>query len=120
MGWHPEHLRKPLVAVVNSFNELMPGHIHLNPTAQAIKLGIAEAGGTPEAFLGGPIVMVREGDEIRINIPEEKIDLKVPAKALKARKGEWKLPDQVKLIKGTLLERYRRAVSSAMKGCILE
>ena len=47
MGWHPEHLEKPLVAVVNSFNELMPGHIHLNQLVLAIKLGIAEYGGTP-------------------------------------------------------------------------
>jgi dihydroxy-acid dehydratase len=50
MGWHPEHLRKPLVAVVNSFNELMPGHVHLQPLCQAIKLGVAEAGGTPLEF----------------------------------------------------------------------
>ena len=39
--------RQAPVAVVNSFNELMPGHIHLNALCQAIKLGIAEAGGTP-------------------------------------------------------------------------
>jgi len=50
MGWRPEHLDKPLVAVVNSFNELMPGHVHLNALCQAIKLGIAEAGGTPLEF----------------------------------------------------------------------
>ena len=36
MGWHSGHLDKPLVAVVNSFNELMPGHIHLQPLCQAI------------------------------------------------------------------------------------
>jgi dihydroxy-acid dehydratase len=29
MGWRPKDLKKPIVAVVNSFNELMPGHIHL-------------------------------------------------------------------------------------------
>ena len=50
MGWHPEHLEKPLVAVVNSFNELMPGHVHLNPLVQAIKLGVAEAGERPSNF----------------------------------------------------------------------
>ena len=38
MGWEPDDLRKPLVAVVNSFNELVPGHIHLQPLCQAIKL----------------------------------------------------------------------------------
>jgi len=58
MGWRPEHLDKPLVAVVNSFNELMPGHIHLNALCQAIKLGIAEAGGTPLEF---PTIAVCDG-----------------------------------------------------------
>jgi len=58
MGWHPEHLKKPLVAVVNSFNELMPGHIHLQPLYQAVKLGIAEAGGTPLEF---PSIAVCDG-----------------------------------------------------------
>lgn len=58
MGWQPGDLKKPLVAVVNSFNELMPGHIHLNPLAQAIKLGIAEAGGTPLEF---PCIAVCDG-----------------------------------------------------------
>ena len=58
MGWQPRHLEKPLVAVVNSFNELMPGHIHLNSLAQAIKLGIAEAGGTPLEF---PCIAVCDG-----------------------------------------------------------
>jgi len=41
-------------AVVNSFNELMPGHIHLNALCQAIKLGIAEAGGTRLNFRPSP------------------------------------------------------------------
>jgi dihydroxy-acid dehydratase len=58
MGWHPGHLKKPLVAVVNSFNELMPGHVHLQPLCQAIKLGIAEAGGTPLEF---PCIAVCDG-----------------------------------------------------------
>lgn len=58
MGWLPRHLEKPLVAVVNSFNELMPGHVHLNSLAQAIKLGIAEAGGTPLEF---PCIAVCDG-----------------------------------------------------------
>ena len=58
MGWRPEHLDKPLVAVVNSFNELMPGHIHLNQLVLAIKLGIAESGGTPLEF---PCIAVCDG-----------------------------------------------------------
>jgi len=58
MGWRPNDLRKPLVAVVNSFNELMPGHVHLQPLCQAIKLGIAEAGGTPLEF---PSIAICDG-----------------------------------------------------------
>lgn len=58
MGWRPKDLKKPIVAVVNSFNELMPGHIHLNTLAQAIKLGIAESGGLPLEF---PCIAVCDG-----------------------------------------------------------
>ncbi len=58
MGWERPDLRKPLVAVVNSFNELVPGHVHLQPLAQAIKLGIAEAGGTPLEF---PSIAICDG-----------------------------------------------------------
>ena len=58
MGWSAEHLKKPLVAVVNSFNELVPGHVHLQPLCQAIKLGVAEAGGTPLEF---PCIAICDG-----------------------------------------------------------
>jgi len=58
MGWDPGDLKKPLVAVVNSFNELVPGHVHLQPLCQAIKLGIAEAGGTPFEF---PSIAICDG-----------------------------------------------------------
>jgi dihydroxy-acid dehydratase len=58
MGWDQSHLRRPLVAVVNSFNELVPGHVHLQPLCQAIKLGIAEAGGTPLEF---PSIAICDG-----------------------------------------------------------
>ncbi|MEW6264505.1 MAG: dihydroxy-acid dehydratase [Thermodesulfobacteriota bacterium] len=75
---------------------------------------------TPEAFLGGPIAVVQEGDSIRIDIPKGTIDLDVPAQVLEKRKGGWQLPPGVELPKGSLLERYRRSVSSAMRGCILE
>jgi dihydroxy-acid dehydratase len=75
---------------------------------------------SPEAYLGGPIALVREGDWIRIDIPRGTIDLDVPAEELETRRRNWKLPPGVQLPKGTLLERYRRSVSSAMRGCILE
>lgn len=50
MGFLPEELDKPLIAVVNTHNETMPGHIHLNSIATAVKSGILSAGGTPIEF----------------------------------------------------------------------
>lgn len=50
MGYLPEDLEKPLIAVVNAHNEVIPGHFHLNEIAQAVKMGVAAAGGTPIEF----------------------------------------------------------------------
>jgi dihydroxy-acid dehydratase len=50
MGYSPGDLEKPLIGVVNSFNEIIPGHIHLRDIADAVKLGVASAGGTPVEF----------------------------------------------------------------------
>lgn len=47
MGYTPEDLKKPLIGIVNSHNEIIPGHFHLNEIVQAVKLGVASAGGTP-------------------------------------------------------------------------
>lgn len=50
MGYSDEDLKKPLIGIVNSFNEIIPGHMHLREIAQAVKLGVAAAGGTPIEF----------------------------------------------------------------------
>lgn len=50
MGYSDEDLKKPLIGIVNSFNEIIPGHMHLCEIAQAVKLGVAAAGGTPIEF----------------------------------------------------------------------
>jgi dihydroxy-acid dehydratase len=50
MGYSQEDLEKPLIGIVNSFNEIIPGHGNLNEIAQAAKLGVAAAGGTPMEF----------------------------------------------------------------------
>lgn len=50
MGYSDEDLQKPLIGVVNAFNEIIPGHMHLREIAQAVKLGVAAAGGTPIEF----------------------------------------------------------------------
>ena len=50
MGYLPEDLEKPLIGIVNAQNEIIPGHFHLDEIAQAVKLGVAAAGGTPMEF----------------------------------------------------------------------
>lgn len=50
MGYTEEELKKPLIGVVNAQNEIIPGHMHLDTIAQAVKYGILEAGGTPIEF----------------------------------------------------------------------
>lgn len=58
MGYLPEDLKKPLIGVVNAHNELIPGHFHLNEIAQAVKLGVSAAGGTPMEF---PVIGICDG-----------------------------------------------------------
>jgi dihydroxy-acid dehydratase len=53
-----EDLKKPLIGVVNSFNEIVPGHIHLNDLAYRVKLGVTAAGGTPLEF---PSIAICDG-----------------------------------------------------------
>ena len=50
MGYSDEDLKKPLIGICNAFNEIIPGHVHLGEIAQAVKLGVAAAGGTPIEF----------------------------------------------------------------------
>ena len=50
MGYGPEDLKKPMIGIVNAFNEIIPGHIHLKTIAEAAKLGVAAAGGMPVEF----------------------------------------------------------------------
>lgn len=49
-GLSDEDLKKPLIGVVNSFNEINPGHVHMNELAYEVKLGVSAAGGTPLEF----------------------------------------------------------------------
>ena len=57
-GYGPEDLEKPLIGICNSFNEVIPGHIHLREIADMAKLGVAAGGGTPIEF---PAIGVCDG-----------------------------------------------------------
>ena len=50
MGYTDEEIKRPIIGVVNSFNEIIPGHIHLRQVVDAVKAGIRMAGGTPVEF----------------------------------------------------------------------
>ena len=50
MGYTDGQIRKPLIGIVNSFNEIVPGHIHLQNIARSVKDGVLMAGGTPVEF----------------------------------------------------------------------
>ncbi len=50
MGYTKEDLEKPMIGVVNAFNEIIPGHIQLNDITQAVKIGVSAAGGIPMEF----------------------------------------------------------------------
>ncbi len=58
LGYTKEELDKPLIAVVSSYNEIVPGHMNLDKITEAVKLGIAMAGGTPVMF---PAIAVCDG-----------------------------------------------------------
>ncbi|MBP3507713.1 MAG: dihydroxy-acid dehydratase [Lachnospiraceae bacterium] len=58
LGMTKEELERPLVGIVCSYNEIVPGHMNLDKIAEAVKLGVAMAGGTPIMF---PAIAVCDG-----------------------------------------------------------
>ena len=52
LGLTPEEMERPLVGIVSSYNEIVPGHMNLDKIVNAVKQGVAMAGGTPVVFPG--------------------------------------------------------------------
>lgn len=73
---------------------------------------------SPEAAVGGPIAFVEEGDIIKINIPENKLEIEVSQEEMQARKRQW-VPREPKITSG-YLARYASMVTSGNRGAILE
>ena len=109
----------------------------LTPTAALVGMGLGKdvalitdgrfSGGThgaaighvsPEAAVGGPIALVEEGDEIAIDIPNKKLELRVDAATLEQRRALWTAP--APRIKEGYLARYAHLVTSGARGAILE
>ena len=109
----------------------------LSPTAAIVGMGLADdvalitdgrfSGGTqgpcighisPEAQVGGAIAIVQDGDEVSIDIPARKLELKISDEEIKNRLARWKAPAP-KETEG-YLARYAKQVSSASLGAILK
>lgn len=58
LGMTEEEIRRPLVGIVSSYNEIVPGHMNLDKITDAVKMGVAMAGGTPVVF---PAIAVCDG-----------------------------------------------------------
>jgi len=109
----------------------------LSPTSSVIGMGLGESvalitdgrfsGGTrgpcighiaPEAQVGGPIAIIKDGDEITIDIHKRKLDLNLSQREIDKRFSKWS-PPQPKVKKG-YLARYARFVTSASRGAVFE
>jgi dihydroxy-acid dehydratase len=108
----------------------------LSPTSYIVGMGLGDkvalvtdgrfSGGTagacighvsPEAAEGGPIGLLREGDRLRIDFPNRRIDILVDAAELAERRQTWK---PIELPLGGWLARYRKQVTNASRGATLE
>ena len=58
LGMTEEEMKKPMVGIVSSYNEIVPGHMNIDKIVEAVKLGVAMAGGTPVVF---PAIAVCDG-----------------------------------------------------------
>ena len=73
---------------------------------------------TPEEYEGGTIGLVEDGDEIIIDVPERRLELKVSEEELEKRRKTWR-PAEKKLADG-YLNTYRRISKSAAEGAVVE
>ena len=58
LGMTVEEQNKPMIGIVSSYNEIVPGHMNLDKIVEAVRLGVAMAGGTPVVF---PAIAVCDG-----------------------------------------------------------
>jgi dihydroxy-acid dehydratase len=75
LGLTREEMDRPLIGVVNAFNEIVPGHIHLRMLSEAVKAGVRMAGGTPLEF---PVIAVCDGlamnhEGMKFSLPSREI-----------------------------------------------
>ena len=60
LGFTEEEMKKPLVGIVSSYNEIVPGHMNIDKIVNAVKLGVAEAGGVGKCQWNAFFVFVKK------------------------------------------------------------
>ncbi|HEX2964427.1 MAG TPA: dihydroxy-acid dehydratase [Syntrophorhabdaceae bacterium] len=118
MGYLEEELKRPIIGIVSSANELIPGHIHLGKIAQAVKEGVRIAGGTPMEFstiaVCDGIAMNHEGMKYSLGSRELICDsVEVMAKAYPFD-GLVLIPNCDKIIPGMMMAAMRLNIPAIM------
>ncbi|HJX31201.1 MAG TPA: dihydroxy-acid dehydratase [Thermodesulfobacteriota bacterium] len=118
MGYTDEEIRRPMIGVVNSANEIIPGHIHLNTIVKAVKTGVSMAGGTPMEFstigICDGIAMNHEG--MKYSLPSRELiadSVEVMARA-HPFDGLVLVPNCDKIVPGMLMAALRLNIPAIM------
>lgn len=83
-GMTDADFEKPIIAVANSFTQVVPGHVHLKYLGQLVAREIEKTGGVDKEF--NTIGLVEEGDIIDFDIPNRSVNLRLSADELRARR----------------------------------
>jgi dihydroxy-acid dehydratase len=118
LGMTREEMRRPLIGVVNSANEIIPGHMHLDIIAQAVKDGVRMAGGTPMEF---PTIGVCDGlamnhEGMKMSLPSRELiadSIEISATAVPFD-GLVFIPNCDKIVPGMLMAMLRLNIPSIM------
>ncbi len=118
MGYTDEEIKRPLIGVVNSKNDIVPGHIHLDNIAEAVKAGIRMAGGTPVEFgcigICDGIAMGHEGMKYSLASRELIADSCESMGRAHAFDGMVFIPNCDKIVPGMLMAAARLNVPSVV------
>jgi dihydroxy-acid dehydratase len=118
LGMTREEMKRPLIGVVNSANEIVPGHMHLDIIARAVKDGIRMAGGTPMEF---PTIGVCDGlamnhEGMKMSLPSRELiadSIEISATAVPFD-GLVFIPNCDKIVPGMLMAMLRLNIPSIM------
>ena len=73
---------------------------------------------TPEAYVGGPIAIIQNGDIINIDVPNRQLNLELTDEEIQQRMNKWHPPEN--MIKSPVLLKYRALVTDAAHGCVMK